>query len=126
MVWFRSRKTQKSKFTSSIPSAKNFWYVKLGENVARGELNIINKHLLGLEKNVVIAEFVAKKCRYNRVEIHGRDRKGAGTGKKCRYNRNVARSEVARGDFNCKRKSISQVLYTSVRNTFLSVNLKFS
>ena len=101
MVWFRSRKTQKSKFTSSIPSAKNFWYVKLGENVARGELNIINKHLLGLEKNVVIAEFVAKKCRYNRVEIHGRDRKGAGTGKKCRYNRNVARGEVARGEFNC-------------------------
>ena len=89
MVWFRSRKTQKSKFTSSIPSAKNFWYVKLGENVARGELNIINKHLLGLEKNVVIAEFVAKKCRYNRVEIHGRDRKGAGTGK------NVAITEMS-------------------------------
>ena len=103
MVWFRSRKTQKAKFTSSIPSAKNFWYVKLGENVARGELNIINKHLLGLKKNVVIAEFVAKKCRYNRVEIHGRDRKGAGTGKKCRYNRNVARGEVARGEFNCIR-----------------------
>ena len=95
MVWFRSRKTQKSKFTSSIPSAKNFWYVKLGENVARGELNIINKHLLGLEKNVVLAEFFAKKYRYNRIEIHGRDRKGAGTGKKCRYNRVVARSATS-------------------------------
>ena len=73
----------------------------MGENVARGELNIINKHLLGLEKNIVITEFVAKKCRYNRVEIHGRDRKGKGTGKKCRYNRNVARGQVARGEFNC-------------------------
>ena len=106
MVWFRSRKTQKAKFTSSIPSAKNFWYVKLGENVARGELNIINKHLLGLEKNVVIAEFVAKKCRYNRVEIHGRDRKGAGTGKNVAITEMslVARSLVASSTVYSQRK----------------------
>ena len=52
------------------------------------------------QKNVVISE----------LKYMGEIGKGEGTGKKCRYNRNVARGEVARGEFNCTIISVIRLL----------------
>ena len=49
------------------------------ENVGCGELNIINKHLKGLEKPVGCSEFSVVACRLNRGKMHGKDRNLVGT-----------------------------------------------
>ena len=54
------------------------------ENVGCGELNIMNKHLKGLEKPVGCSELSVVACRLSRGKIHGKDRNFAGTLEICR------------------------------------------
>ena len=54
------------------------------ENVGCGELNIMNKHIKGLEKSVVCSELSVVACRLSRGKIHGKDRNFAGTLEICR------------------------------------------
>ena len=54
------------------------------ENVGCGKLNIMNKHLKGLEKPVGCSELSVVACRLSRGKIHGKDRNSAGTFQICR------------------------------------------
>ena len=67
------------------------------ENVGCGELNIINKHLHGLEKPVGCSEFSVVTCRLSRGKIPRKDRNFAGTLKSLS---DVARCLLSRGRLN--------------------------